>query len=244
MTHKIVPIPAPSKHHDAILAAGSQNLVYYGGSMLTSVRIKAAFWGDAWNSDATASAMAGPIKQFLGWIVTSPLIDQLAEYSTATQKIVHGTYEGFAIVPGAVKSKIADGEVQTMLTALWKTQASLGASALWIVFLPPNVQIAAFNESSCVDFCGYHEALANTAYAVVPFPDCTPCLGGMQAIDSLTTVVSHEVCEAITDPFSDGWYAPNGYEIGDLCAVPNWQTKQLGGYTVQKEWSNNQSGCV
>jgi hypothetical protein len=244
MTYRIVPIPVPSKHRDAIMAAGPQKLVYHGGPLLTSVQVKAIFWGDAWTSDPTASATAGPIKQFLQWIVTSPLVDQLAEYSTPTQKIVRGAYQGFVVVPGAVKATIADSDVQTMLTTLWKTEPSLGPNALWPVFLPPNVQISAFSESSCVDFCGYHEALANTAYAVMPFPDCTPCLGGMPAIDSLTTVVSHEVCEAITDPFANGWYAPSGYEIGDLCATPTWQTKQLNGYTVQKEWSNNQSGCV
>ena len=98
--------------------------------------------------------------------------------------------------------------------------------------------------SDCVDFCGYHEAVSNTAYAVAPFPDCAPCLGGMAAIDSLTSVLSHEICEAITDPFGNGWYAANGYEIGDLCAAPTWQTKRLNGYTVQKEWSNKQNACV
>ncbi|MBV9149214.1 MAG: hypothetical protein JO024_05080 [Candidatus Eremiobacteraeota bacterium] len=244
MPHKIVLTLVPSKHHAAIAAAPAQQLEYHGGSVLASIQIKAVFWGDAWRTDASASAMLPRIEQFLQWIVTSSLIDQLAEYSTPTQQIVHGSYQGAATIPGSVATTITDADVQNQLANLWKTQPSLGAGALWPVFLPPNVQISAFNQQSCVDFCGYHEAVSNTAYAVVPFPDCSSCVGSAQPFDSLTTVVSHEVCEAITDPFADGWYAPNGYEIGDLCAVPTWQTKLLNGYTVQKEWSNKSGGCV
>jgi hypothetical protein len=33
---------------------------------------------------------------------------------------------------------------------------------------------------------------------------------------------------------------PNG-EIGDICA---WQTKTLGPWTVQLEWSNQDNACV
>ncbi|MBV8726974.1 MAG: hypothetical protein JO233_04250 [Candidatus Eremiobacteraeota bacterium] len=244
MPHRIVLTLTPSKHHAAIAAAPAQQLEYHGGPLLTSIQIKAVFWGDAWHNDTSAVAMKPQIEKFLQWIVTSALVDQMAEYSTATQQIVRGAYQGSALIPGTVAATVTDADVQNQLTNFWKSQPNLGASALWPVFLPPNVQISAFNQRSCVDFCGYHEAVSNTAYAVVPFPDCSSCIGNMQPFDSLTTVVSHEVCEAITDPFANGWYAPNGYEIGDLCAVPTWQTKTLNGYTVQKEWSNKNSGCV
>ncbi|MBV9277600.1 MAG: hypothetical protein JOZ97_05125, partial [Candidatus Eremiobacteraeota bacterium] len=241
--HRIVPTLTPSQHHAAIAAAPAQQLEYHGGQLLASIQIKAVFWGDAWRSDSSAAVLMPQIERFLQWIVTSPLIDQLAEYSSPSLQIIHGAYQGSTTIGGSVATSITDTDVQNQLTNLWKSQPSLGAGALWPVFLPPNVQISAFGQRSCVDFCGYHEAVSNTAYAVVPFPDCTSCLGGMQPFDSLTSVVSHEVCEAITDPFTDGWYAANGYEIGDLCAVPTWQTKTLNGYTVQKEWSNKSRGC-
>jgi hypothetical protein len=38
-----------------------------------------------------------------------------------------------------------------------------------------------------------------------------------------------------------GWYDDVHGEIGDICA---WQTKQVGGYTVQLEWSNRANTCV
>lgn len=68
------------------------------------------------------------------------------------------------------------------------------------------------------------------------------CLGGKQAFDALTGTSSRELCEAITDPLSGaGWYDDTKSEIGDICA---WNFKQVAGYNVQLEWSNQQNKCV
>ena len=69
-----------------------------------------------------------------------------------------------------------------------------------------------------------------------PTPGCSGCIGGLQPIDALTSTSSHELCEAITDPIPGaGWYDDTNGEIGDICA---WQTKKIGNYPVQLEWSN------
>jgi hypothetical protein len=79
-------------------------------------------------------------------------------------------------------------------------------------------------------------------YAVMPYPGCTGCTGDLAAFDALTSTSSHELCEAITDPIPGlGWYDDTNGEIGDICA---WQTRKLGAYTVQLEWSNKASACV
>ena len=95
---------------------------------------------------------------------------------------------------------------------------------------------------SCQAFCGYHDTLGRGIYyAVMPFPNCGGCLGGMTNLDALTSTSSHELCEAITDPVpGQGWYDDTHGEIGDICA---WQTKKLGNYTVQLEWSNQDASC-
>jgi len=75
----------------------------------------------------------------------------------------------------------------------------------------------------------------------MPFPNCAGCLGGMTNLDALTSTSSHELCEAITDPLpGQGRYDDTHGEIGDICA---WQTKKLGNYTVQLEWSNQDASC-
>jgi len=110
------------------------------------------------------------------------------------------------------------------------------------VFLPPGVTSGLNGSSSCVNFCGYHDNDAEVYYAVMPHPDCDGCAGGLSAIDALTTTSSHELCEALTDPQpGQSWYDDSNGEIGDICP---WQTKKLGGYTVQLEWSNSQGTCV
>ena len=59
---------------------------------------------------------------------------------------------------------------------------------------------------------------------------------------TLTATSSHELCEAITDPIPGaGWYNDTNGEIGDICA---WSFKQVAGYMVQLEWSDQQQKCV
>ena len=79
-------------------------------------------------------------------------------------------------------------------------------------------------------------------YAVVPYPNCAGCLGNLGPLDALTSVCSHELAEAITDPVpGQGWYNDTNGEIGDICA---WQNKKLGAYEVQLLWSNRAQACV
>ena len=79
-------------------------------------------------------------------------------------------------------------------------------------------------------------------YAVMPYPSCAGCTGGLSPIDALTSTSSHELCEAITDAIpGQGWYDDSNGEIGDICA---WKTKKIGAYAVQLEWSNKANACV
>ena len=120
---------------------------------------------------------------------------------------------------------------------------------LYCVFFPTGVQIQFGTDASCTTFCGYHnsfvDASGNTIrYAVLPFPDCAGCLGGMSAKDALTSVTTHEIAEAITDAGADGsgWYDQQNGEIGDICA---WMTKlDSAGNTVQLLWSNAANNCI
>jgi hypothetical protein len=114
---------------------------------------------------------------------------------------------------------------------------------LYFVYVPPNVQVVMGGSASCQAFCGYHDAIGSSLfYAVMPYPGCTGCIGGLAPFDALTSTSSHELCEAVTDPIpGQGWYDDANGEIGDICA---WRTKKVGVYTVQLEWSNNRNACV
>lgn len=138
-----------------------------------------------------------------------------------------------------------DSAIQTLLQQQILAGALPAATAntLYFVFLPPGVMVTQGGSVSCKVFCGYHDAINNSIfYAVMPYPSCHGCLGGIAAFDALPSTSSHELCEAITDPIpGQGWYDDNNGEIGDICP---WQTRILAGFTIQLEWSNQANQCI
>src|SRR5213083_173079 len=213
---RIVPLHAPREVFApaaGIAAPPSPQLTYRGGPLLGAVQVFTVFWGAAWN-DAPQLSTAQSLNRFLQFVVASPYVDQLAEYGTDRQAIGRWRY--------VVTETLTDGSGVPAPTP----------DTLYFVFLPPGVSVVAGGARSCQAFCGYHDHIeAQLFYAVVPYPNCAGCLGELGTLDALTSVCSHELAEAITDPIPpQGWYDDDHGEIGDICA---WQNKQLGSYAVQ-----------
>ncbi len=229
----------------AVAAPAAAQLTYRGGPLLTSVQLCTVFWGAAWTA-AAQQATLERLNAFAQFVVSSAYLDQLAEYSTQGKTIGHGTFVGTATVPDtALGTSVTDGAVQALLDrqVAARTVPAPTPNSLYFVLLPAGVAVVAGSDSSCQTFCGYHDRSASGLfYAVVPSPDCSGCLAGLQPLDALTSVASHELAEAVTDPVpGQGWYDDANGEIGDICA---WQNKQLGGYLVQRLWSNRADACV
>lgn len=116
--------------------------------------------------------------------------------------------------------------------------------------------------------CGYHAATGGdmVIYAAVAFadPNCSvgssdPVPGGDPAADTGTVYASHELAEAVTDPFGQGWCGNDGLqnlgvtticnksEIGDKCqtsATPNANDSvNARQYAVARLWSNEIGEC-
>ena len=239
---RIVPL-----HGDALAApvVAAASLTYRGGPLLPAVQVFTFFWGDVWLQDPLV-ATAKQINQFFDFVVTSSLLDQLGEYTVAGMTIGHGSRTGTVTLSIAPPTTVADADVQALIQQEISTDPAVSQptpNSLYFVFLPPGVTSTLNGAASCTNFCGYHSDIGgNVFYAVMPYPDCTGCTGSLSVLDALTSTTSHELCEAITDPIpGQGWYDDQNGEIGDICA---WQTKRLGAFTVQLEWSNNASACI
>jgi hypothetical protein len=228
------------------VAAAPAQLTYRGGPLISNAQVFTVFWGQGW-TQSPQSDLIQQINGFFDYILTSSLIDQLAEYSTQTQTIGHGSRIGTATVttPDTGQS-VTDADIQNMLQNEIANNTAFPqptANTLYFVYLPTGVTVQQGGGSSCQVFCGYHDNInGQIFYGVEPYPDCAGCTANLAVFDALTNTSSHELCEAITDPIpGQGWYDDTNGEIGDICA---WQTKQVGNYTVQKEWSNNSGACV
>lgn len=239
------PIQIVPLHPGPVAPAATPRLTYRGGPILASVRVFVLYWGDAWAQGQPAQ-MVQQLDAFFDSVLTSPLMEQLAEYDTPNAAIGHGSRVGSLHVAGTPSSNVADAAVQQMIQGQIASGAPVpqpSPSTLYFVFLPAGVTVSMNGGASCQSFCGYHNDIdSQIFYAVMPYPDCSGCTGGLSLLDALTSTTSHELCEAITDPIpGTGWYSDQDGEIGDICA---WKTKRLGSYTVQLEWSNRAQTCL
>src|ERR1700674_189581 len=85
---RIVPL-----HHPQALQASAPQLTYRNGPLLSAVEVFTVFWGAAWNA-APQNTVMNNMKSFFDYILTSALIDQLAEYNAGSYKISHGKRTG------------------------------------------------------------------------------------------------------------------------------------------------------
>jgi hypothetical protein len=246
---RIVPIAAPKElfpHVATVPPAPPPSLTYRGGPLLAAAHVFTLYVGSAW-SNPQLKAVATQLDAFFTFVLTSELIDQLAEYDVPGVTIGHGTFVGSSTL-SSIKppASVTDAWLQQTLQQAIAAGAPVpkpGPDSLYFLYLPPGITLVQGSARSCQAFCGYHDSIGSTTfYAAMPYPNCTGCLGNLSVLDALTSTSSHELCEAITDPVpGTGWYDDANGEIGDICA---WQTRKLGAYTVQLEWSNAQRRCV
>jgi hypothetical protein len=249
----VLKIETPGKENDNELFSGKPHqpsatpkLIYNGGPLINNVKVFTIFWGKSWKSNTSTATLIGKINQYFTDILTSALIDQLGEYNQPNSKIGYGSFIGSTtITEGVPTTSIHDADIQKVLSQWIKTGITpkWDANTLYFIYVESGIKVIMGGGSSCSSFCGYHNNIkGKTYYAVMPFPTCSGCLGGMNVFDALTGTSSHELFEAITDPVPPtGWYDNVNGEIGDICA---WKFKKVKGYTVQLEWSNKNNKCV
>jgi len=238
-------IGTPTADALAAAPAATPHLTYRNGPLLSSVEVFTMFWGAAWQG--VQNPLATQINHFFDFILTSPLITQLAEYNVPGFSIGPGRRTGtITLTSPAPGRSVSDTAIPHFLQQEISTNHLVPhptPNTLYFIYVPPGVRVVQGGSASCQAFCGHHNDISGQVfYAVMPYPGCNGCLGGLSVLDALTSTSSHELCEAITDAIPGrGWYDDTNGEIGDICA---WRTKKVGNYTVQLEWSNRANNCV
>ena len=159
------------------------------------------------------------------------------------------------ITPSNTGTSLTDDDIQAELASQIQANVLPAATAdtYFAIYFPPGFSIdAGGGQLSCQYFCAYHSTMAssphNLYYAVVPdFGSGSGCdlgCGAGSLFDNVTTVSSHELIEAVTDPeiglATDNapplaWYDVVNGEVADICVGGS---DNLDGYVVQKMWSN------
>ena len=251
----MLPIHSANKVQDA--APAGAHLQFFGGPTLPNIHVSPIFWNPT-------VQFQGTLSPFYNDVPNSPLYTMLTQYG-----IGHGSGRA-GIVAGRSTRNIADSDIRTEV--LFEINQGTvpqptDPNSYYPVHLAPGMNVTAPDGSqSCVQFCAYHgtfQALDvngnrfNINYGVLPDLSgaCNGiCGGNPSVVNNTTSVASHELIEATTDPavglattigFPLAWYDPAFGEIGDICNGQQGTTTGNGhSYVIQLEFSNSANNCV
>ena len=206
------PPPAP---------AAACNFTYYGGPLVSNVRVVPVIWSSSVNAQVTAN-----IGQFYADAVVSHWYDGLSEYASVggtLQSIGRGSaLPAITLVPAVCATSanctMTDAQLQAeLLRQINVTQAlpapELDASgytnSVYMVHFPPNVTLRGpSNNVSCVQFCAYHGTATFGATTPLPYGAVmdtfsSACANGCgsdpNGFNNETSIAAHELAEAVTD---------------------------------------------
>jgi hypothetical protein len=252
--------PAP---HQAV-----PQIVFAGGAVLSNPKLVPVFFA---NEDPTIQPK---IIDFLNKIGGTMYFAA----ATADYGVSPATTLPAVLLTEMAPAQIDDNGIQSWLAGKLNANDPAwpmpDANTLYILHYPPSTGITQQSNGminvSCQNFGGYHSSTTldsnhggmNVAYAVIPqcaqfYPASaqgTP-QAHLSGLDAITAPESHEIMEAVTDPFpmvDPGYVEPDGYhifwylanyggEVGDMCQTfPHAFLKLLEiPYEVQRTWSNS-----
>jgi hypothetical protein len=225
---------------------GSHNSGFHdgGGKVLDNVHVQLIFWGKSWATVDFNLSVEDVVNAVIT-ILASPYMSALQQYRVTGSGALVGSMLVTDSDPPAVFN---DGDVQNMVVALVNS-GSLRAPAddpqlLYCVILPAGRTKAA---PPGVGIIGEHFSFSLNGsrgqIAWVTTNDRTN-----SALDSLTTIFSHELVESCTDPQFDSVQGlpgtcsqPGACEIGDVC---EGVTGVVGDVQVQFYFSQQDSLCI
>lgn len=219
-------------------------------------------WIDSTSSLGLPISTVCELNNFVHDLIDSAFMDLLANTYVAAgePRIGRGTFSGSTIVDlpfnhvdGSPAIQIVHTDLENMLVTSVQMGliAQPGANSLYLVFVfGSELQVVEPGSGGVLgsDNYGFHHSMVfpngkTAAYCVVD---------ASQPDEALTMATSHELAEAITDPWADGWYDENGNEVCDLCPPGGTYTLEqlelqgsmFHGHLISKFMSPTQNACI
>ena len=240
----------------------SSNVNYYGGPVISHVKVNVVYWGTG-----VAAETRTQLEAFYRGIVDSTYIDRLAEYATnisaadgrqgTGQTIGRGSFGGATeIAPVNKNSHLTQADVEQELEAQVKsgTLPKPDADSLYMIHFPDGYRISISFGESCSSWFADHEAYRSKSAGDIYYA-MFPCQSGDSSnFGTLTFAAAHELAEAVSDPISPlqgqpaafpaGWLRADEQEIGDLCTGSRASFADGDAtYSVNPIWLNSKNGC-
>ena len=236
------------------------------GSKIDVPDLQVVFWGPYW--PGTGQLTVGDLMQAVTTLVNGPYLDGLKQYGytgpvNVRQPIVNTGNPSFtypAPGPNVNQLNTAIQAVFNLVDTLRQNNSMGDVTSnhdlIVMTFIDPSYAFPQiFNATGGVQTTVYGEHSTYLAsrllapairfsYGIV----FTQPLPGISAFDQATVTFSHELAEAITNPFNgSGWVetapasASGGGEIGDVC---NNTKCVVDGIAVQPYWGIQQAACI
>ena len=224
-------------------SAASTSIVDLNGMILNKVQVQLIFWGSVWEGNASPSANA--VFNAAQTVLSGPYMSKLSQY----RRIGQGTMLSKLVInPSNPPNPFSTNDVAqcilSLITAGKVPKPEDDQQILYCVFLPVGVN---FDQPN-ID--GIHSFIYNVSYSFPLDVDLDKVLFAWVmndgTLNSITTIFSHELVEACTNPDGNGFQVTpidpnNWHEIGDVC---EGNSDTLNGVRVQAYWSQSDGGCV
>jgi hypothetical protein len=233
---------AREKYHNTGDAGGPQYLAKGTGPFMSVAHIHLIFWGAEW---VGAAPPVDPlaVRAAVGSICASAYMNAAYDYGNFGSVAWKTFYMQSATEPPA---SFPDTSVSALLTSLFSgnlvplPDSENLIDQFYVVFMPSTATSATAGLGGEHSFYSWTNPATN-ATTKVRFA----WVLNKSSIDFVTTVFSHELVEAYTDP--EGTYiqiqpsnAASWNEVGDICQSVGY----VDGIAVQSYWSQKDQACV
>jgi hypothetical protein len=221
--------------------AGSVNMTWHSGAIMTSAAVQSIFWGPSW-ATAAGDKINGMDTWYQGY-GGSKYASTSTEYTGTNGKVGTSVSFGGHFVDGTAAS--TGQRVAPILAEVCKVIPNPVANGYYPVYTDLPRGHAGYCAWHSYGSCGSTPVQIAFFWKLDGDAGCDPestVSGHSQGLAAIANVSGHELAEAMTDPRNGGWYDSQGEENGDKCAwtfgAPSITFSNGSQWKVQGEWSN------